>query len=273
MDWQEIQRIERQFVVPELARWANELSKPDGPQPPPIIDERLPQWALAIVMDSITATAGGPRDDIGRLLLNGGRARGTAYGAMACLLRLKYGIPEERMPPDAEGFILSIEDRIRLRGPLDPLLGKGPGKPTVISRDPQGRLHNPDGPAVRFADGGSYFALRGVAIPVNDWRVRDDAKAIIRHVGNVEVRGALIERLGVGRFLTEAGLEPVQSDRFGKLYRVSTAAESHAYVHVTCPSTSQEYFMAVPGNCRSAHEAVAWSFTMVPEDYDPMKEA
>jgi hypothetical protein len=265
MDWQEMQRIQRDLIVPELEAWAGGAQGTTSPSGLSPVD-RSPLWMIETIVRTMQHRI--PLSQMGTLFRGAGWNK-PAYDAMATVLSAKYGIIEGSQ--EQIEFIVNLESRLRALGPLDELDGTGPGKPTVVMRDDLSRLHNPDGAAVVFPDRGLYV-LRGVHIPYQEWQFRDDAKLVLA-VGNVEVRRALIERMGVRRWIKQAELKPTHADRFGTFYRIDTHDAGLGYVHVVCPSTRQDYFVPVPGNCRSAHEAVAWTFSMVPEDYDPAKEA
>lgn len=43
-------------------------------------------------------------------------------------------------------------------------------------------------------------------------------------------------------------------------------------VHVVCPSTGDEYYLAVPPTVRTCQEGVAWTFGLDADDYAPVKE-
>lgn len=265
MEWEEIQRIERELVIPELEDWAAGVTQRTQPRGRQLKRNELPPWMLrTLIMSSDDRRPLGP---IGNIIVAEGQH--VAYDAMSIVLCAKYGIT--RIGKERNDFLMSLESLLWPLGPRDDICGQGPGKPIAVFRDELGRLHKSDGPALIFSDR-EMCVLRGVLIPASEWKKRDDAKLIL-DVQNVEVRRALIERMGVRKFIALSGLRPTHTDRFGSFYRLDHEFDAHGYVHVVCPSTKQDYFLAVPGNCRSAHEAVAWTFSMVTEDYTPEKEA
>jgi hypothetical protein len=78
-----------------------------------------------------------------------------------------------------------------------------------VHRDPQSRLHNPDGPALTYADGYALHAWHGTRVPADlvtgdGW----DPRRILAE-RNAEVRRCAIERRGWDRFVTEGGLRQV----------------------------------------------------------------
>ncbi len=88
----------------------------------------------------------------------------------------------------------------------------------------------------------------------------------------------MLERLGYDRFILELGAVPVQADGFGALYRIpGDFREPFVLVHVTNSTpepdgSRKRYFLRVPPNVKTAHEAVAWTFGMRAEEYRPSRE-
>lgn len=161
-------------------------------------------------------------------------------------------------------------------------------RPVSILRDSQGRLHADRGPAIQYRDGWSLHAWHGVAVPrhvaerphrITIEQVDDEA--------DPDVRRVLVERYGIVRYLVDSGATEIQRDRFGALYRQDAArpvAGDHPpdrtprmFVHVRnatqeADGTQRDYLLRVPPDVTSAHEAVAWTFGKIAEDYDPIVE-
>lgn len=148
-----------------------------------------------------------------------------------------------------------------------------------ITTDPTGRLHNETGPAVVTTRNRTVHALRGVTMGSETWSLRGNAK-LIMGLENVEQRRVLIEDMGTELFIQEAGLRPFHKDETGLLYRLESSSKNSwerdvthlCWVHVTCPSTANQYLLAVPPTTRTAREGVAWTFQKLPEEYSPQKE-
>jgi hypothetical protein len=89
----------------------------------------------------------------------------------------------------------------------------------------------------------------------------------------------MLERFGHDRLILETGVAPVHVDEFGVLYRIRLSRrQTITLVHVTNATpepdgTRRRYFLRVPPDVRTAHEAVAWTFGMRPEEYWPDKES
>ena len=67
-------------------------------------------------------------------------------------------------------------------------------EPAPGGRHGEVRLHHPDSPAVRFADGAELYALNGTRVPA--WVITDPTVERIHREANVEVRRCAIERIG-----------------------------------------------------------------------------
>jgi len=152
--------------------------------------------------------------------------------------------------------------------------------PTVLRRDPEHRLHCEDGPALAYPDGWTIWAIHGVSVPQ---RVVTRARSLsvdeIVYEPDLDVRRAMLERFGYERFVRKAGLKPVQTDGFGRLYRLDPRwNEPIALVEVqnSTPEPNgshRRYFLCVPPTVRTAHEAVAWTFRLGPREYRPDVES
>ncbi len=81
-------------------------------------------------------------------------------------------------------------------------------RPTKILRDAQGRLHNPKGMALEYADGYGFNAWHGTRLP-DDFHARDWTLEAVMKETNAEVRRCAIEATGWDKFIAESGMEPV----------------------------------------------------------------
>lgn len=152
-------------------------------------------------------------------------------------------------------------------------------QPSMISFDAVGRLHGETGPCAEFADGTEAYALQGVTVSgkcIND-RANLTAE-YIQSTRNVERRRVLIELFGVTRYIQECDAEIVNQDEFGTLYRKRMARDEHLVMVRVKNSTPEpdgtfrEYFLRVPPNMRTAREAIAWTFDMEADEYNPLKQ-
>ncbi len=139
------------------------------------------------------------------------------------------------------------------------------------------RLHNPDGPALRFRDGFTLSAIWGRLVPemviANQFCAND-----IDAAQNSEVRSIMIDKYGLERYMTESGAEEIQRDECGILYRKSFNLEEPVMsVQVTNSTESPDggfraYWLRVPPHITSAREGVAWSFGLEKDEYDPTQQ-
>lgn len=144
----------------------------------------------------------------------------------------------------------------------------GVGKP-MIKTDADDRLHCENGPSVVW---GEYreFHWRGIQVP-EEW-IMDTGNvdiALCFNHENVEQRRSLCEIIGWARVLEKANTKLIQQDKFGELLEVDLPdAESSRFVKVTC-GTGRIFALPVPEDMQTAHEAVAWTYGLTPEEYNP----
>ena len=121
---------------------------------------------------------------------------------------------------------------------------------------------------------------------------------------NAEVRRVMLERFGISRYIVESGSTPQHQDEFGVLYRRELAndepivmvrvlnstpepdgslsmeeamqvfGETKVKRQLTIlgwnkPARFKEYWLRVPPDMQTAHEAVAWTFGKTPATYQP----
>jgi hypothetical protein len=70
----------------------------------------------------------------------------------------------------------------------------------------------------------------------------------------------------------------VSSDEYGVLWRVTMPGDEPLVMVEVVNATPEPdgsrrtYFLRVPPRMRSAHEAVAWTFGLTPEEYAPLAQ-
>ncbi len=151
-------------------------------------------------------------------------------------------------------------------------------RPAAIAVDGQGRMHNGEGPAVRFRDGWSTFAWKGLEMPA--WIIRAPERiglSAIEREPRIEVRRAMIERIGAARYVALGGARLVAEDADGKLWKRRGWGEGEgafewAAVEVVNGSpepdgSRRHYFLQVPPHVASAREAVAWTYGLSARQY------
>jgi hypothetical protein len=138
------------------------------------------------------------------------------------------------------------------------------------------RLHNAQGPALTYPDGFAQFAWEGTIVP--QFVVEDLDSITVNHIetcDNAEVRRVMLDRYGTARYVIDAGIEPVHSDDYGTLYRKELRGDEALVMVKVVNSTAEpdgtfkDYFLRVPPNIVTARQAVAWTFGLNDDDYDP----
>jgi len=152
-----------------------------------------------------------------------------------------------------------------------------------LHRDPEGRLHNANGPAVLYRDGWGVWAWHGVHIPIEKAWIIDDPNRIdvaaIDGERNAEIRRVMLELFGHDRYIVESGMKPVQTDTYGELFRREIADDEPLCMVRVVNSTPEsdgelkKYMLRVPPTMQTAHQAIAWSFDMSAAEYAPMAES
>jgi len=152
-------------------------------------------------------------------------------------------------------------------------------RPTRIERNEQGRLHATTQKAICWPDGWGFCSVNGVRVPDE---IIENPQSItanrIEDEQNAEIRRVMLELFGLERFLRESGAKRVHQDRFGELYERSLGGRDYRFVRVlnSTPEpdgTHKSYVLSVPATVLTAHEAVAWTFNLRPEQYTPTWES
>jgi hypothetical protein len=150
-------------------------------------------------------------------------------------------------------------------------------RPDLLCTDANGRLHHGSGPALRFRDGFSVWAWRGVAVPRGLIELPEQiTPAAIDAQDNVQIRRCMIEIMTPRRYVAAGGALRYAEDEIGILWRKTwLASDAWAAVEVVngtpeADGTRKHYFLQVPANLRTAREAVAWTYGIAPEMYDQL---
>ncbi len=156
-------------------------------------------------------------------------------------------------------------------------------RPYKVRRDPQGRLHSLDSPALEWADGYKLYFVAGVNM--SEKYYLDPAKnltaATVLKQQNVEVRKGMIQIMGVENFIAQSGGEVVDEDldlsgmprRLIKLSTKDGENNSFTVIEVECPSKHDKHYLFVPPDIKRCDLAVAWTFGLDSvSDYRPILE-
>lgn len=148
-------------------------------------------------------------------------------------------------------------------------------------------LHSTRGPAVKFADdpAANQWWLRGVR--VRQFVVEEPeriTRAHIRAAQTPRLRRAMIDQYGLLKYSIERGLRPVDhNEQFGATLYAKGGIRNRVFGNISereCvlelinstpepDGTHRHFARRVPRTMNTAHEAVAWTFGLRPEQYNP----
>jgi hypothetical protein len=147
-------------------------------------------------------------------------------------------------------------------------------RPDLLRFDARDRLHSADGPALRFPDGWSFWAWKGVEVP--SWLIEHPRRITLTSIDgarDVQVRRCMIEIMTPQRYVALGGAARVAQDETGILWRKAwSAADAWTAVEVINATpepdgTRQRFFLQVPAHVRTAREAVAWTYGLSTSAY------
>lgn len=152
-------------------------------------------------------------------------------------------------------------------------------RPVSLQRDNRRRLHGDTKMALGYADKWGMYAWNGVLVPPYVVLLPEPLTfELIEAEQNVEVRRVLIERFGLERYLREGSVGKIHEDQSGILYRMQSQGDEPIMVVRVRNSTPEpdgtvkEYFLRVPPTMLRARQAVAWTFGLTEEEYQPQVE-
>jgi len=147
-------------------------------------------------------------------------------------------------------------------------------RPIELHRDDEGGLHHDSRPAVLYPDGFGVWAWHGVRVPAQVIEAPQALAAdrvIKEH--NVELRRVMMQRYGHRRLLHDAGAALLDESEWGKLWRLEVEDDEPLVMVEVVNATPEpdgsfrDYFLRVNPGCRSALDAVAWTFNQLPARY------
>jgi len=147
------------------------------------------------------------------------------------------------------------------------------------------RLHCEDGPAIKYTDNFSVYAWKGIRIQERLIEEKESITAdeILKET-NAEMRRIKLEIFGEANFIEKSNAKPVHQDDFGTLYKIDMEDDEPLCMVKVVNSTPEpspdedgnlvykDYFLGVPEHCKTAKEAVAWTWDMTEEEYDPEQQ-
>lgn len=152
--------------------------------------------------------------------------------------------------------------------------------PIKVSVDSDMRLHNGEGPAIKFAGNEKLYCWHGTFIPAQLVQRRYTITPwLIDREANVERRRVMVEIYGMEKYLRVSKARIVHQDHFGVLYRKNYSRGEPLVVVSVINATAEpdgthrRYMLRVPPTMRTARDAVAWTFGVEGKMYDPQVEA
>lgn len=145
--------------------------------------------------------------------------------------------------------------------------------PQLIHIDANGRLHAPDGPALRYGDGCKVYAWKGILLPARVIEQRDHIDVhSIEAAHDPQIRRCMIDIMTPQRFIEQGGAYRVAQDETGILWRQRWRWEAWAAVEVVNGTpepdgSHKHYFLQVPPTVRTPREAVAWTYGLSERHY------
>jgi hypothetical protein len=148
---------------------------------------------------------------------------------------------------------------------------------TTARLDAEQRPHGEDAASLAWADGTAAFAWHGRLVSPELIERNDpiDISHILRE-RDADRQEILIGRYGLGRFVLDAGADEIHRDECGRLYRLQRRRrEPLVVVRVRNGTpekdgTFREFWLRVPPGITTARAAVAWTFGLTTEQYDPI---
>jgi hypothetical protein len=153
-------------------------------------------------------------------------------------------------------------------------------RPRYIRLDGNDRVHALDGPAIGYRDGLVVYAIGGLRVP--EWIVMHPGRISVRDIqaeANAELRRIMVERMGHARYLQESGAVLMSHDETGALWQsmFTSNGRRHQLTFVEVVNGTREndgsykhYFLRVPPNVTTARQAVAWTYGLTAEEYQPL---
>jgi len=123
-------------------------------------------------------------------------------------------------------------------------------------------LHNDTGPAVRFRDGWSMWAIGGVVVD-EQVVLHPDTQSVqqIRRERNAEVKRITIERLALDHYRIDGGAVTIDRRRNeieATRETLLRTPEGETVLVCACPSTARIHRLAVPSQIQTCEQAQAW---------------
>lgn len=151
-------------------------------------------------------------------------------------------------------------------------------RPDTLHFDAKGLLHGTDGPALRYPDGWSFWAWKGIEVPA--WAIEHPERTTIQSLDETfdpVLRRCLIEIMTPERVIASGAARRVSRDETGTLWSITwqyrgVTLDRWNAVEVVDGSPGPDgvhkhYVLPVPTHLRTAREAVAWTYGLSAAQY------
>lgn len=151
----------------------------------------------------------------------------------------------------------------------------------IVHLDINHRQHSFNGqPSVIRPDGKKFYFWHGVQVP--DFVITNPEKITVEVINkeqNTEVRRVMLEKFGFEKYLKASKASLRCKDKFGKLWE-APVPNDEALVMVEVLNSTPEpdgsiktYFLRVPPHIRTPRAALAWTFQVTEDEYEPVFES
>ena len=147
-------------------------------------------------------------------------------------------------------------------------------KPSKLTVDARGRMHNETGSAIEYRDGYAQYYLHGTSVPreLAEIKKEDMDPADLGKYKNAEVRMQFIKKLGVNRLKSQGKI--IDSRGVYQLIDMHALFEdvSYApYLFMVNPSTGETHAEGVAPECHTVQQAINWRAGNIDQTWEPIE--
>ena len=147
-------------------------------------------------------------------------------------------------------------------------------KPTKLTVDQRGRLHNASGSAIEYRDGYAQYYLHGTSVPkeLAEISTADMNPGDLGKYKNAEVRMQFVKKLGVTRLKAKG--KKIDSCGVYELIDMHTLFDGLGYapyLFMINPSTGETHAEGVAPECRTVAQAINWRAGDINRVWEPLE--
>jgi hypothetical protein len=141
-----------------------------------------------------------------------------------------------------------------------------------------GKCHREDGPAVELSHGFKIWFIRGIELTQHEHQQIINKTITLQQIENeenIERRRLFTETYGLERYIQDSKAKIISQDEYRSLYKKDQINDEPIVMVKVKNSTPEHdgtykfYFMRVPPNMKTPKEAIAWTFGLNKEEYNP----